>query len=137
MIRPKGLSVNSPRLARFTNAVLTELVERPDAVGLALLSDPEIQEFNRRYRGSDWPTDVLSFPAGAAAIDGENYLGDIVIGLGVARRQARARRHPLHNELCRLLLHGLLHLLGYDHETDAGQMAALERSLWRRLRKSR
>jgi probable rRNA maturation factor len=116
---------------------LTELAQRPDAVGLALLSDPEIQELNRRYRGSDRPTDVLSFPAGAAAIDGENDLGDIAIGLGVASRQARARRHPLHSELCRLLLHGLLHLLGYDHEADAGQMAALERSLWRRLQKSR
>jgi probable rRNA maturation factor len=85
---------------------------------------------NRRYRRKDRSTDVLAFPAG----DGEGLLGDIVISVPYAARQARRRREPVPRELDRLLLHGYLHLLGYDHETDDGQMDALETRLRRRFR---
>ena len=86
---------------------------------------------NRLYRRKDYATDVLSFPAPQRR-RGDNYLGDIVIARGVARRQARRYGHGLAVELQVLALHGLLHLLGYDHETDTGQMAELERRLRRK-----
>jgi len=88
--------------------------------------DARVRGLNRRYRGKSTATDVLSFPAGEP---GE--LGDVVIALGVARRQAEAAGHSLATELRVLALHGLLHLLGYDHERDAGEMGRLERRLRR------
>jgi probable rRNA maturation factor len=144
-------------------------------ITLALISDRAMQDLNRRFRGVDEPTDVLSFPAErwaspdgwrgrpgrpnarphvaagfsrpppirravdstleASAIDklySHNELGDIAIALGVARRQARRFGHPIGTELRVLALHGLLHLLGYDHERDQGQMLRLEARLRRR-----
>jgi probable rRNA maturation factor len=95
-------------------------------VAVAIVSDRRIQELNRRYRNKNAPTDVLSFPA-----DEPGQLGDIVIALGVARRQARTAGHTLSTELRILALHGLLHLLGYDHERDTGEMRRLEQHLRR------
>ncbi len=83
---------------------------------------------NRRYRGKDRSTDVLSFPSA-----GSGFLGDIVVSVPFASREARRRKAPVSRELDRLLLHGFLHLLGYDHETDRGEMGALEGRLRRRL----
>lgn len=110
------------------------------AVNVALVSDACVRSLNRRYRGRDYPTDVLSFPArtdasarsrrSGAPLTG--FLGDIVIARGVARRQARAAGHSERTELRVLALHGLLHLLGYDHERDASAMARIERRLRRR-----
>jgi probable rRNA maturation factor len=94
---------------------------------VAIVSDARVHALNRRYRRKDAPTDVLSFPAGEP-----DSLGDVVIAGGVARRQAAAAGHSLQTELRVLALHGLLHLLGYDHEHDEGQMARLERRLRRR-----
>ncbi len=94
---------------------------------VAIVSDARVHALNRRYRRRDAPTDVLSFPAGEP-----DSLGDVVIAGGVARRQAAAAGHSLQTELRVLALHGLLHLLGYDHEHDEGQMARLERRLRRR-----
>jgi probable rRNA maturation factor len=96
-------------------------------VTVALASDIRVRSLNRRYRRKDTATDVLSFPAGEPFA-----LGDIVIAEGVARRQARAAGHSLQTELRVLALHGLLHLLGYDHERDSGRMARLEGRLRRR-----
>lgn len=103
------------------------------AVTIVLASDGTVRRLNRRYRGVDAPTDVLSFPAGPP-IDGRRdpFLGDVVIARGVARRQARQAGHPEHAEWRVLALHGLLHLLGYDHETDDGRMARVEARLRRR-----
>jgi probable rRNA maturation factor len=82
---------------------------------------------NRTFRGYDRPTDVLSFPAHAGDFPDEaDYLGDIVISIETARRQARRRGSTLPRELRVLALHGLLHLLGYDHETDQGEMRRIE-----------
>jgi probable rRNA maturation factor len=94
---------------------------------VALVSDVRVRTLNQQYRGIDKATDVLSFPAGEP-----DYLGDVVIAVGVARRQAREAGHALRSELRVLALHGLLHLLGYDHERDGGRMARLERRLRRR-----
>ena len=81
---------------------------------------------NKRWRKKDRPTDVLSFPSGEKA---PGFLGDLVIDVPYAARQARARRHSLTRELKILLAHGVLHLLGYDHETDDGTMFRLQRRL--------
>ena len=94
---------------------------------IAIVPDGRVQQLNRRYRRKDVPTDVLSFPSGEGG-----YLGDVVIAAGVARRQAKQAGHSLQHELRVLALHGLLHLLGYDHERDAGRMARVEARLRRR-----
>jgi probable rRNA maturation factor len=105
---------------------------------IALVSDAWMRTLNRRYRGKDYATDVLSFPADAGRRQkygqspNPRHLGDVVIAQGVARRQARAAGHDAPEELRILALHGLLHLLGYDHERDGGQMARLERRLRRK-----
>ena len=93
---------------------------------MAVVPDARIRQLNFQYRGKNTPTDVLSFPA-----EEPGYLGDVVIALGVARRQASAAGHALATEFRVLALHGLLHLLGYDHERDTGQMRRLERRLRR------
>jgi len=97
------------------------------AVTVALVSDGRVRSLNARYRGKDTRTDVLSFPGGEPG-----QLGDVVIASGVARRQAGRAGHPVQVELRVLALHGLLHLLGYDHERDDGRMARLERRLRRK-----
>jgi probable rRNA maturation factor len=121
-------------------------------VSIAVVSDHRVRALNQHYRGIDRPTDVLSFPARSSsqatprvrrqALDSskrssvssvvEGFLGDIVIARGVARRQAREAGHPASTEMKVLALHGLLHLLGYDHERDNGAMARLERRLRRK-----
>ena len=96
-------------------------------VTIALVSDRRMHALNRQFRGRDYATDVLSFPS-----DERGFLGDIVIATGVAKRQARDAGHTINTELRVLSLHGLLHLLGYDHETDGGKMARVEAKLRRK-----
>ena len=94
-------------------------------VGIALVTDARMRVLNRSYRRKDYATDVLSF-------DGQDdTLGDLVIAKGVAARQAREAGHSLQTELRVLALHGLLHLLGYDHDSpnDRGRMARMESRL--------
>ncbi len=131
----KWLDASAPRRAR-------------GEVTVALVGDATMRRLNRRYAGHDYATDVLSFPetnpaeaasrnekrnpAEAGSHDKRTearHLGDIAIATGVARRQAREAGHPLSQEVRVLALHGLLHLLGYDHETDGGAMARVERRL--------
>jgi probable rRNA maturation factor len=93
-------------------------------LGVMITSDAAVRDLNRRYRGEDAPTDVLSFAlsedAGEFVLppDESKRLGDVVISLPAARRQAKRAAHPLEREMELLLVHGLLHLLGYDHATD-------------------
>ena len=113
-------------------------------VSIALVSDARVRALNRRYRGVNRATDVLSFPATAAPRATRHQkrvtsneprvtaLGDIVIARGVARRQAREAGHSELTEWRVLALHGLLHLLGYDHERDGGRMQRAESRLRRR-----
>jgi probable rRNA maturation factor len=98
------------------------------SVDVALVSDRDMRRMNAHFRNVDAATDVLSFPSGA---DGDS-LGDVAIAVGVARRQAAGQGHSLATELRILALHGLLHLLGYDHEEDNGRMRRLEERLRRR-----
>ena len=96
-------------------------------VTVAVTTDARVRALNRRFRGVNGVTDVLSFPA-----EEPGLLGDVVIARGMAGRQARAAKHALSTELRVLALHGLLHLLGYDHESDDGRMARVEARLRRR-----
>lgn len=106
-------------------------------VTVALVSDARMRVLNRTFRAVDHATDVLSFPAEVRPTPastrgaGLKALGDVAIATGVAGRQARAAGHALGTELRVLALHGLLHLLGFDHETDSGQMARTEAKLRR------
>jgi probable rRNA maturation factor len=120
-----GGRLRAPGLARWLEA--TAPGRARGAVVVALVSDARVQRLNARYRAKDTPTDVLSFAA-----EEPGFLGEIVIASGVARRQARAAGHPVQVELRVLALHGLLHLLGYDHERDDGRMARVERRLRRK-----
>ena len=104
----------------------------PGDVVLRFVDAGEIRSLKKTWFGEDRPTDVLSFPSGVDPA-GRRHWGDIALCWDVARRQAlRGRRRP-EREAAILAVHGLLHLLGYDHETDDGEMAALERRLRRAL----
>jgi probable rRNA maturation factor len=125
----------SPRALRLPGvaAWLRRVAPSParGVVSLALVSDRTIRRLNRAYGGKDAATDVLSFPASGPSV-GVPFLGDIVIATGVARRQARQAGHSLADEVKTLALHGLLHLLGYDHHADTGAMARVEARLRRK-----
>jgi probable rRNA maturation factor len=126
----RGRRVRDGGLARWLSSVAPPRVR--GEIGIALASDARVRALNRRYRRRDSQTDVLSF---TGSIDGQPpALGDIVIATGVARRQAREARHSYATELRVLALHGLLHLLGYDHDDpdDRGRMARAEARLRRK-----
>lgn len=118
-------------LARFLNRARAEVGLR-GGVEVLLTSDGELKRLNRTFRGKNKPTDVLSFPAPPELE--EVSAGDLAVSLDTAARQAAEHGHTLRDEVRVLLLHGLLHLAGEDHETDAGEMAAREGELRRRLR---
>jgi probable rRNA maturation factor len=140
VLLPAGL--RAPGLAAWLRRVAPATAR--GMVTVAVVSDARVRTLNRDYRKKDQPTDVLSFPANDRGADlvrsakasltrlAPRHLGDVVIAAGVARRQAREAGHSVQTELRILALHGLLHLLGYDHERDDGQMARLERRLRRK-----
>jgi probable rRNA maturation factor len=125
-----GRSISAPGLARWLARVAPARAR--GTVSLAIVSDYRVRLLNRQYLGRDYATDVLSFPGGTPAPLQRSFLGDIVIARGTARRQARRAGHPDRVELRVLALHGLLHLLGYDHEHDRGEMQREERRLRRK-----
>ena len=120
-------------LRRLALAAASRLGTGPVEIGVLVCDDMTIRSLNRHYRGKDRPTDVLSFPSGFVEPEGTRYLGDVAISLETAGRQAGERRVPLQRELEVLLLHAIVHLCGYDHEADGGEMAALEARLRREL----
>ncbi len=137
-VRVAGPPRGAPRfdrrlLARRARRLLAALGLPRAELSLALVSDAAIAELNEAHRGKRGPTDVLSYSLveGAHAAHRAALLGDVVIAVGVAARQAREIGHSLNEELLRLLIHGVLHLLGYDHEVarDARRMQAKERAL--------
>ena len=128
------------RVADLTELALVRFVDRArQAAGLKgmvdvlVTSNSEMKTLNRRFRGKDKPTDVLSFPA-AADTPRKKFAGEIAISAEMAAQNARSLGHPPAQEIKILVLHGILHLRGYDHEQDHGQMAKRERQLRARLR---
>jgi probable rRNA maturation factor len=118
-------------LSRFLNRA-REAVGLEGDVEVLLTTDAELKRLNRAFRGKNKTTDVLSFPTPAEIA--HEHAGDLAISLDTAARQAAAYGHSLRDEVRILLLHGLLHLSGEDHETDNGEMAAHEAELRRELR---
>ena len=102
---------------------------------VVFVSDRSIRELNRRFRGKSFATDVLSFPTEAEPFEAESrkHLGDVVISVQRAATQAKANKLSFSSEVEQLILHGLLHLCGYDHESDNGEMNRLELKLRRKM----
>jgi len=123
----RGRQVADGGLARWLRSVAPRGTR--GELGIAIVTDARVHALNLTYRRQDRTTDVLSFPS-----DTPGVLGDIVIARGIARRQAREQGHSLQTELRILALHGLLHLIGYDHERveDRGRMRRVEERLRKR-----
>ncbi len=122
--------VSRAALARFA-AQARRSARLDGSVNVVVSDDRELRALNRRYRGKDRVTDVLSFPS-IPSLDG-HFGGDVVVSAQTAARNARALGHPVAAELKILILHGMLHLAGYDHERDHGRMARTEDRLRRRF----
>jgi probable rRNA maturation factor len=125
-----SLTISKPSLARFLERARLA-VGLAGEVNILITSDAEIRRLNRTFRGKNKPTDILSFPAPEEV---PGLAGDLAISIDTAARQADHHGHSLEAEIRILVLHGLLHLAGEDHETDAGQMAAREARLRRRFK---
>jgi probable rRNA maturation factor len=163
--RQRGVKVSISELQKFLVHARKALRLPAGSFSVCLVGEREITEWNRAYRGKARPTDVLSFPATGAGLEGAgaagkrkkrrgkisgrsldgffvppgegaslpDYLGDVAIAPTVARRNARRFERTLEDEMRILILHGMLHLMGYDHETDSGQMERREKRLRRSL----
>lgn len=135
--RQRLARVDRRGFARLASETLAALDRAGAGVTLAFVRDDNIRSLNRKFRGKDCATDVLSFPSfdqqaeDPAARDWN--LGDVVISADTALRQARESGHSFEREVGELLIHGVLHLCGYDHACDAGEMNRLELSLRRKL----
>jgi probable rRNA maturation factor len=134
--RQRKLPLDCERWREFAAKALEVVPAGGAGATVAFVSDRAMRELNRRWRGKRGTTDVLSFPAGQEEFEkGEGLsLGDVVISVEQAARQAAEHGLDFEGEVEQLILHGLLHLCGYDHETDGGEMNALELRLRRRLR---
>lgn len=132
--RQRRVPVALKPLQDFYERARRELRFPPETVTVQLVSDAAMARLNRTFRNKRGPTDVLSFPAPASpAVASPDYVGDIAISPETARRNARRLSRPLPIEMRILILHGMLHLAGFDHEADHGEMDRLERRLRRRL----
>ena len=126
--RQRRHAVDTARVRRFLSVLVPDIGLANASFAVVFVTDGVMRRYNRDYRGFDKPTDVLSFPGG------DGYLGDILISSETAYNQTH-KSHSLTFEtnIRRLLLHGLLHLMGYDHETDNGEMRTMEKRLRRRF----
>ena len=133
--RQRRTRLDCERWRVFVERALKVVPSGGAGVTVAFVSDRAMRELNRRWRGKQGTTDVLSFPSGQEEFEkGEGAtLGDVVISVEQAARQAAEHGLDFEGEVAQLILHGLLHLCGYDHETDSGEMNALELTLRRRL----
>jgi probable rRNA maturation factor len=146
--RQRSVRVSVGELDKFLERALRRLRLPPGALIICLVDNAKMAHWNRSYRGKKGPTDVLSFPINGAQLNAstlakpnrpkavrssrsESYLGDIAIAPAVARRNARRFGRTFNEEMQILILHGILHLMGYDHESDTGQMDRREQRLRR------
>src|ERR1051326_5935890 len=133
--RQRKIPIDCEGWRAFTARALKVVPANGACVTVAFVSDRAMRELNRRWRGKQGTTDVLSFPSALdefEKLEGST-LGDVVISVEQAARQAAEHDLSFETEVAQLILHGLLHLCGYDHETDDGEMNRLELRLRRRL----
>jgi probable rRNA maturation factor len=140
--RQSQFALDLPSLRAYERQVSSTLGLGQRHFNVCFVNDEDISRMNSVYRGKAAPTDVLSFPWEGEGESGpeefmleefRNFLGDIVISVAAASRNATAEGHSTEEEIRMLIVHGVLHLLGYDHETDNGEMKSLELSLRERL----
>jgi probable rRNA maturation factor len=129
--RQRRLKLDTEAWSTFASRALAAVGNSDASATIAFVSDKRIRELNRQFRDVDKPTDVLSFPAGGPDA---SELGDIAISVETAAAQAKESGLSFDDEIAQLILHGLLHLSGYDHATDNGEMNRLELKLRRKLR---
>ncbi len=137
--RQRSVSIQPSRFEGFVESLAQAISRNANDFSVTLVSDGAMRALNHRYRGKDKATDVLSFPTGKSEwpsrmpVEESPLLGEIAISVETARRQARREGHGLGTEIKLLIIHGVLHLLGYDHETDHGEMNRKEYALRSRL----
>jgi probable rRNA maturation factor len=137
--RQRLARIDRNRIARLAGATLAAVGKTGGSLTIAFVRDRIIRDLNRRFRDVDRITDVLSFPPGNNDLydlpeaDVADYLGDIVVSTDTALRQAGETGLSFEREVDELVMHGVLHLCGYDHENDRGEMNRLERKLRRKL----
>lgn len=148
--RQRRVPISIYKLEKFFARACRAVRLPTESLAISLVTNAQIARWNRAYRGKSGPTDVLSFPANevsssrqrtstrrrrrySSPLSATPYLGDIAIAPSVARRNARRFGRTFDDEMRILVLHGILHLMGYDHETDSGQMDRLEARLRRSL----
>jgi len=133
--RQRGRTINAKQWREFTAKAVRAIGRDDRSATIVFVSDDAIRKLNRRFRGKNLATDVLSFPTGAEPFEVEDgsHLGDVVISVEQAAAQAKANGLSFSSEIEQLILHGLLHLCGYDHETDNGEMNRLELKLGKQL----
>lgn len=132
--RQRSRTINLKQWRTFGERALRAIDSKQTAT-IVFVSDAAIRRLNRQFRGKDEVTDVLSFPSEAELFEDEkqSQLGEVVISLQRAAVQARQNGLTFSNEVEQLILHGLLHLCGYDHESDNGEMHRLELKLRKKL----
>ena len=126
--RQRRLQLDTEAWSTFAASALNAIGKSEQSATIAFVSDKRIRELNRQFRGIDKATDVLSFPA-----EEEANLGDVAVSVETAAVQAKESGLSFDDEIAQLILHGLLHLSGYDHETDTGEMNRLELRLRKKL----
>jgi probable rRNA maturation factor len=127
--RQRRVRIDTDAWADFAAKALDAIGKSGSSATIAFVSDKSIRKLNQQFRGIDKATDVLSFPA-----DEADNLGDVAVSVETAAQQAKENGLTFENEIAQLILHGLLHLSGYDHETDNGEMNRFELRLRRKLR---
>lgn len=139
--RQRKFPIDKKALEQFTHDALKSvhsMIEsngepKQKEVSIVFVGDKSMRGYNRDFRGKDRPTDVLSFPTDSEEAELADYLGDIIISADTANRDANELNLTFEVELRMLIIHGLLHLMGYDHEADKGEMSRLERRLRKKL----
>ena len=126
--RQRKRKIDTRAWETFAEQAASAIGHKESSATIAFVSDKAIRQLNRQFRGVDKATDVLSFPA-----EDETNLGDIAISVETAAAQAKENGLTFEGEVAQLILHGLLHLSGYDHETDNGEMNRLELRLRKKL----
>jgi probable rRNA maturation factor len=135
----RSVKFDQGRLNRLARAILSDVGETSAELGILFVGDQRMRGFNREYRGQDRTTDVLAFAMREASHASTHLLGDVVIAVPTAARQAKRGQRSLEEELTVLLVHGVLHLCGYDHERsekDARRMHRRERMILQSLARS-
>jgi len=130
--RLRSIRVHQPRLVRLAEAILSKIGESTSELSLTFVGDQRMRGLNRRYRKKHRSTDVLAFAVREGPLANVDQLGDVVISIPTAIRQAKEGHRSLDAELAALLVHGILHLCGYDHErseAEARRMQRRERSI--------